>query len=97
MKILKRPDTNWSCKYTCTNCTAELEIKKSDVSYRHYDGDQRDPSYDAYYANCPLCSAAISILNKSIPQAVQIEIQRGKPLYPTPVAKKWNGDGPLDR
>jgi hypothetical protein len=81
MKVLKRPDTNWSMKHTCVKCTAELEIEKTDVSYKYCDGDRNESGYDSYSSSCPLCQTIILIENRNIPQAVQVEIQKGKPLY----------------
>lgn len=77
MKILKKPDTNWSLRHTCTNCTAELEVEKGDVKYHSYPGDQRDPGYDTWTATCPVCSALIDVPVSKIPKAVQVEIKRG--------------------
>jgi hypothetical protein len=78
MKVLKKPDTNWSYKYTCTNCTAELEIEKTDIKNSHYPGDCRgEPAYDSWSTNCPICSKGISIPENAIPKAVQVEIKRG--------------------
>lgn len=93
MKILKRPDTNWSMKHTCVKCTAELEVEKTDISYKYVEGDRNEPGYDSYSSNCPLCQTIIHIIGKNIPQAVQVEIQKGKPLYPS---KQYTGDGPFE-
>jgi hypothetical protein len=98
MKVLKRPDTKWSMLHTCANCTAELEIEKADVKWECMPGDQRDPPYNKYFTYCTLCGEEISILEKSIPKAVQVEIRRGKSLFTTsPDYNKWTGDGPFER
>lgn len=75
MKILKRPDTQWSLKHTCTNCTAELEIEKQDVKHTHYAGDFRESSSDSWTTNCPICGQSIYISENNIPKAVQVEIK----------------------
>lgn len=75
MKILKHPDTKWSRKHTCTNCTAELEIEKDDLRFTHYDGDYREQAYDSWYSHCPICSDPINISGKDIPKAVQVEVK----------------------
>ena len=87
MKILKHPDTKWTYKTTCPNCTAELEVEKPDVKFSHYSGDYfREPAYDIWQANCAVCSSGITIPAENIPKAVQFEIK-----------KKTNIGGPLDR
>lgn len=77
MKIIKRPDTQWSHKHTCNNCTAELEVEKGDVKHQSYPGDFRDPGYEIWQATCPICSVVFTIPEKSIPKAVQVEIKKG--------------------
>lgn len=91
MKILKRPNTQWSYKHTCVKCDAELEVEKGDVKYHSYPGDFREPGYETWSANCPCCSASIDIPVSKIPKAVQIEIQRGLPAAGTSYG------GPFDR
>lgn len=83
MKIIKRPDTAWTMKHTCSNCTAELEIEKGDVKFNSYPGDFRDPGYETWSASCPICSQSISIREASIPKAVQVEIKKGLPAAGT--------------
>jgi len=78
MKILKRPDTAWSYKCTCSRCTAELEVEKTDVTHASYPGDYREPGYDTWKAYCPLCGNCIDITESAIPKAVQVEILRKK-------------------
>lgn len=79
MKILKAPDTAWTMKHTCTNCTAELEIEKTDVKFAVHPGDYRDPGYEVWTASCPICSRSINIKEASIPKAVQVEIKKAQP------------------
>jgi len=79
MKVLKQPDTTWSMKHTCTHCTAELEVEKSDVKFTSYPGDFRDPGYDTWTATCPVCSNAFHIKEATIPKVVQIEIKKRHP------------------
>ena len=78
MKILKKPDSNWSYKHTCIKCDAELEVEKSDVSMRHFDGDQREPSYDSFTAACPVCQDTFSIPENKIPKIVKVEMEQAK-------------------
>jgi hypothetical protein len=78
MTILKMPNTAWSYKHTCGNCTAELEVEKSDVKYHNYPGDQREAGYDTWDASCPVCKVQFSIPASSIPKPVQVEIKQGK-------------------
>jgi hypothetical protein len=77
MKVLKRPNTAWSMKHTCSQCTAELEVEKGDVKFTSYPGDYRDPGYDTWTANCPICSNVFHIKEAALPKAVQIEIKKG--------------------
>ncbi len=84
MKILKRPDNNWKYLYTCNQCSAELEVEKTDVSYTHLDGDCREPGYDKWEATCPVCSFKFTILAKDIPKIVQLEIKK-KEIYSGPI------------
>lgn len=93
MKILKMPDTKWSYKHTCLNCTAELEVEKIDVRHYHYDGDQREctSGYDTWTCTCPVCSAQFNVPENSIPQAVRVEIKQGG------LNKTSSYGGPFDR
>lgn len=79
MKIIKAPDTNWTRKHTCVNCTAELEVEKSDVKYTYHTGDYRDPSYETWTATCPICKTDFNIPESSLPKAVQVEIKKRVP------------------
>jgi hypothetical protein len=78
MKVIKKPNTDWTLKHTCKKCTAELEIEKTDVVYEHHTScDPREPgSWNTWTARCPICSETIQILETSIPKAVQVEIER---------------------
>lgn len=81
MKVIKKPNTDWSWKYTCKNCTAELEVEKLDVKYEHHSSyDPRDPrdsgEWDSWTAKCPICNELISIPETAIPKAVQVEIKQ---------------------
>jgi len=86
MKIIKAPNTNWTYKYVCGACTAELEVEKQDVTCTHYDGHGRERSYESWTSSCPICSTTINIDDEAIPKAVQIEIKR-----------KSNSGGAFDR
>lgn len=92
MKVIKAPNTDWTRKHTCSNCTAELEVEKADVKYQYYSGDFRDPSYETWTANCPFCHKDFNIPESSIPQAVKIEIKAKKP-----VGDPYGGGGYFDR
>jgi hypothetical protein len=76
MKILKHPETKWSMKHCCTKCSAELEVETADVKVVHWPEDSRDPSYDSYTAECPLCQEKINIPEKSIPPFVRVKMQK---------------------
>jgi hypothetical protein len=91
MKIIKRPDSTWSYKHTCKQCTAELEVEKGDVKHHSYNGDQREPGYETWQATCPVCSSAFDIPINVIPKIVQIEIKNGLPSAGTTYG------GPFDR
>lgn len=91
MKILKRPDTAWSLKHTCVNCTAELEVEKGDVKFHSHPGDFRDPGYETWSASCPICSANFDIPVTKIPKAVQVEIKNRRDNGP------YGGGGYFDR
>ncbi len=79
MKVIKRPNTDWSFKHTCRNCTAELEVEKTDVHHEHHTNcDPREPGgdWDTWTARCPICNELISIPETAIPKAVQVEIKK---------------------
>lgn len=93
MKVIKQPNTEWSYKHTCKNCTAELEVEKGDVRHEHHTNcDPREPGgdWDTWTAKCPICNDPISILTTAIPKAVQVEIR--KRCAPAP-----SGGGYYDR
>lgn len=95
MKILKAPDTQWSFKCTCSNCTAELLIEKQDVKYRA-DSDQRTgESWETWSAICASCRHGINIPSDSIPKAVKSEIKDGR--IPKPYSSGTDfRDGPFE-
>lgn len=77
MKVLKKPDvSNWSLKKTCGKCDTELEIEVSDVKHQYYNGDFRDPGYDDYWANCPVCSAKLAVPKDSMPKLIRIQVEK---------------------
>lgn len=92
MKVLKAPDTNWTRKHTCSTCTAELEVEKTDVTYQFHSGDMRDPSYETWTATCPLCKTSFNIPESSLPKAVQVEIKKRSPDH-----GPYGGGGYFDR
>lgn len=76
MKVIKKQDTTqWSHKHTCDKCDSELEVEPKDLRHKHYDGDFRDPAYDVYLAQCPVCADEFTISSKRIPKLIQIEAQ----------------------
>lgn len=83
MKILKHPDTKWTYKHTCANCTAELEVEKPDVKFKYFDGDFREVGYDTWTATCAVCNNDFNIPLESIPKAVQFEIKKKINLDPS--------------
>lgn len=81
MKIIKKPNTDWSYKHTCKNCTAELEVEKSDVKYEHHtSSDPRDPrdsgDWNTWTARCINCNELFNIPETAFPKAVQVEIKK---------------------
>jgi hypothetical protein len=77
MKVLKRPNTSWTMKHTCSQCTAQLEVEKGDLKFSSYPGDYRDPGYETWTATCPICAVPFNITASSIPKVVQLEVKRG--------------------
>lgn len=76
MKIIKAPETNWSIQFTCTNCTAQLEVETADIIITHFDGDYREPAYNRFSFKCPICNVVHFVSNDSIPKGVQVAILR---------------------
>lgn len=75
MKIISQPDPTWSYKFACKKCAAQLEAEASDLKYNYYAGDQREPSYETFSLQCPICSYTMAIDKHSIPRIVRINIQ----------------------
>jgi hypothetical protein len=86
MKIIKQPDAQWSYTFMCGECDSELQADAGDLVHHHYDGDQREPGYDTWCVNCPVCSHATQIKEDKIPKIVKINH-----------AKKQSYGGPFDR
>lgn len=77
MKIIKKPTLDgWTHKIICPQCTSELEAEPSDIKYHYYPGDFRDPSYESFHVNCPVCDRVIDIPTKSIPALLQIQCRK---------------------
>lgn len=78
MKIIKQPDTSWSCQHTCSQCEAVLELEKTDIRCNYYSGSQyqNDPPSYSYYAICAVCGCSFSISVDSIPKIVKLELQK---------------------
>lgn len=76
MKVLKKQDiTGWKHNHTCSNCESELEVEAKDLRHYRYDGDCREPGYDAFSAQCAVCSTAFTIPSNKIPKLLQIEVK----------------------
>jgi hypothetical protein len=78
MKVLKQPDNTWNYKHICDTCDAELQVDKEDILHSHYSGDMREPSYDTYRAQCPVCRQWFDIPESKITKIVKLEIQKGR-------------------
>lgn len=77
MKVINKPDvSNWSLKKTCEKCDTELEIEASDIRHQYYDGDFRDPGYDKYWANCPICSAELAVPKDKMPKLIRLRVEK---------------------
>jgi len=77
MKIIKQTETKeWSHKFTCSECDSELEAEAGDIKVTHYDGDFREPAYDSWHVNCPVCSHQTSILENKIPKLVKVKAKQ---------------------
>lgn len=77
MKILKAPETEWSYKCKCYNCTAELLVEKQDIKYKS-DYDMREGSWETWSVVCINCNHGFEISPNHIPQAVKTEIKDGR-------------------
>ena len=75
MKIIKRPDANWTKALSCSKCSSQLEADIGDLRKKFNKGydDHREPCYEywSYHVVCPVCSHLISIPEKEINYAVQ--------------------------
>lgn len=79
MKVIKQADcSDWKYHTTCGQCASELEVEPDDVFHQHYAGDQRDPSYDTYYAYCAVCSYQLPIPDEVVSKALKHNIVVGK-------------------
>lgn len=80
MKIISKQDvSNWSYSHKCNNCETQLEVDSQDLRHHHYAGDYREPSYDSYTAQCPVCSQTFTVPSAKIPRLIQIEAQNRAP------------------
>jgi hypothetical protein len=85
MKIIKQADTSlWSCRFTCDECDSELEAAAADVRYKYYPGDCRDPSYENYDVECPICHKIKNLTSKNIPKAVRLQAKNKSSKGTTP-------------
>lgn len=75
MKVIKISDcSGWKYHTACDQCGSELEVEPDDVRHKHYAGDQREPSYDTYYAYCAVCSYQLDIPNDIVSKALKHHI-----------------------
>jgi transcription elongation factor Elf1 len=63
VKVLRKPDTNWTKTVTCRGCEATLEIEIGD--FKKYIDDQRDGAAAAFV--CPCCHAEQWVATSLIP------------------------------
>jgi len=76
MKVIKTQDPKeWSLKVICNKCDSELEVDAKDVSHEWMNGDVRDPGYDSYAIQCPICEEVINLTTDKLPKVVQIQAQ----------------------
>lgn len=75
MKILKQVDVgDWSIRATCDSCDSELQVEANDIKFvSHPDYGPREPGWDEYYVNCPVCSTKIGFSEDKIPKAVKLK------------------------
>ena len=72
MKILSKPNLEWSEEATCQYCDAVLEIDSSDLFFEF--GCKND---DLFYAWCPVCNHKLFTSNP-IPKLLKIELVKKK-------------------
>lgn len=77
MKILKQEDTSkWGFRTTCDNCDSELLVEASDLHHLYHEGyGMREPSWDEYFATCPVCSKIVGIPESKIPKALRVSVK----------------------
>lgn len=74
MKVIKKENVDgWSRKHICGSCNSELEVEAKDLRHYSYQGDQRDPGYDAFKATCAVCHQEFTVPSNEIPKLIQIE------------------------
>lgn len=79
MKVLKQENTaGWCVKHICDECDSELEVYAEDLIFQYMEGDQREPGYDRYTAQCAVCSFSFDIEVTKIPKLVQLEVKARK-------------------
>lgn len=73
MKIIKTQNPEeWSLKIDCGQCDSELEACAKDVKHDYHNGDFRDPGYDSYAVQCPVCDNVINLVMDKLPKTVQL-------------------------
>lgn len=82
MKILKQPPTikQWTLEYTCSECTALLEINADDINAKFIvDADLRKRlSYWEYVIKCQCCSFECLLDEGMIPGFVLTDLKAYK-------------------
>ena len=99
MKVLRKPDYSWwTHKFTCVECTAELEASGTDVQPRHHEaisspkpGDS-EPAYWSFHVTCPICTTEKQVPVDQMPKALQFDLKdRYAKERPKPV-RTYAGD-----
>lgn len=71
MKVIPKPEKDFTLSVECGNCETTLVLEKSDVSYGDfYSGMDAEMSMD-FYVDCPVCKAYVFIDEKKLPRHVK--------------------------
>ena len=82
MKIIEKKDyTAWRHPFTCSRCESQLEAEPSDLRGIYTEGwsdptnGSGAPAYWTYKVQCAVCSQEHTVLETTIPRALQHEVQ----------------------
>ncbi len=82
MKVLRKPDHSWwAHKFTCAECTAELEASGTDVQPRHHPAihsvkpGEGTEAYWSFHVTCPICTSEKQVPEDHIPKALQFDLK----------------------